>query len=74
MSRFHAPEGSVTETAVRQAFAQEHMVPIETAWALEQALNEAREALAQARADSDEWQNAHAAVFTELETVKTEAP
>jgi hypothetical protein len=39
MSRFHAPEGSVTEGAVRQAFAHEYMVPVESAWALEQEIN-----------------------------------
>ena len=43
MSRFHAPEGSVTEQSVRQAFANEYMVPVEAAWELEQALNKARE-------------------------------
>jgi hypothetical protein len=41
-SRFHAPEGSVTEGAVRQAFAHEYMVPVEAAWELEQALTKAR--------------------------------
>jgi hypothetical protein len=43
MNRFHAPEGSVTEQSVRMAFNYEYMVPIETAWELEQALNKARE-------------------------------
>ena len=42
MNRFHAPEGSVTEENVRMAFNYEYMVPIETAWELEQALNKAR--------------------------------
>jgi hypothetical protein len=43
MSRFHAPEGSVTEQSVRMAHAYEYMVSIETAWELERALNKARE-------------------------------
>jgi hypothetical protein len=43
MSRFHAPEDSVTEQSVRMAFNYEYMVPIETAWELEQELNKARE-------------------------------
>lgn len=42
MNRFHAPEGSVTESSVRQAFAHEYMVPVEVAWGLEQELNRAR--------------------------------
>jgi hypothetical protein len=46
MKRFEAPEGSVTERAVRMAFNYEYMVPIETAWELEQALNSAREEIA----------------------------
>ena len=41
MNRFHAPEGSVTEENVRMAFNYEYMVPVETAWALEQRLNHA---------------------------------
>ena len=41
MSRFHAPEGSVTEQSVRMAWHYEYMVPIETAWELEQRLNRA---------------------------------
>lgn len=41
MNRFHAPEGSVTEGAVRQAYAQEYIVPVEAAWGLEQELNRA---------------------------------
>ena len=41
MKRFHAPEGSVTEQSVRMAFDYEYMVPVETAWALEQRLNRA---------------------------------
>ena len=47
MSRFHAPEGSVTEQSVRMAFNYEYMVPIETAWELEQALNKARAEIAE---------------------------
>ena len=43
MTRFHAPENSVTEQSVRQASAHEYMVPVEAAWELEQALNKARE-------------------------------
>jgi len=43
VSRFRAPEGSITENSVRQAHENEYMVPIETAWELEQALNKARE-------------------------------
>ena len=43
MSRFHAPEGSVTEQSVRMAHNYEYMVSIEAAWELEQALNRARE-------------------------------
>jgi hypothetical protein len=46
MSRFEAPEGSVTESAVRMAWQHEYMVPVETAWELEQALNAAREEMA----------------------------
>ena len=42
MSRFHAPEGSVTEQSVRMAFNYEYMVPIEVAWDLEQELNKCR--------------------------------
>lgn len=41
MNRFHAPEDSVTEQSVRMAHANEYMVPVETAWALEQRLNDA---------------------------------
>lgn len=41
MTRFHAPEDSVTEQSVRMAFNYEYMVPVETAWALEQRLNDA---------------------------------
>jgi hypothetical protein len=41
MSRFHAPEDSVTEQSVRMAFNYEYMVPVETAWELEQQLNRA---------------------------------
>ena len=41
MKRFHAPEGSVTEQSVRMAFDYEYMIPVETAWALEQRLNRA---------------------------------
>jgi hypothetical protein len=41
MSRFHAPENSVTEQSVRMAHAYECMVPVETAWELEQQLNRA---------------------------------
>ena len=47
MKRFHAPEGSVTEQSVRMAFNYEYMVPIETAWELEQALNKARAEIAE---------------------------
>ena len=47
MKRFHAPEGSVTEQSVRMAFNYEYMVPIETAWELEQALNKARQEMAE---------------------------
>lgn len=43
MTRFHAPEDSVTEKNVRMAFNYEYMVSIEVAWDLEQALNKARE-------------------------------
>jgi hypothetical protein len=43
MSRFHAPEDSVTEKNVRMAFNYEYMVPVEVSWQLEQALNKARE-------------------------------
>jgi hypothetical protein len=43
MSRFHAPEDSVTEQSVRMAFNYEYMVPIEVAWELEQKLNSALE-------------------------------
>lgn len=43
MTRFHAPEDSVTEKNVRMAFNYEYMVSIEAAWALEQALNKSRE-------------------------------
>lgn len=46
MNRFHAPEGSVTEQSVRMAFNYEYMVPIETAWELEQELNKARAEIA----------------------------
>jgi len=46
MSRFKAPEDSVTEQSVRMAFNYEYMVPVETAWELEQALNKAREEIA----------------------------
>ena len=46
MSRFEAPEGSVTERAVRMAWRHEYMVPIETCWELEQALDNAREEIA----------------------------
>lgn len=42
MSRFHAPEGSVTENAVRQAHNYEYMVPVEAAWEIEQELNRTR--------------------------------
>lgn len=41
MSRFHAPDDSVTEQSVRMAFNYEYMIPVETAWALEQRLNHA---------------------------------
>jgi hypothetical protein len=41
MNRFHAPEDSVTEQSVRMAHNYEYMVPVETAWALEQRLNHA---------------------------------
>lgn len=41
MNRFHAPENSVTEQSVRMAHNYEYMVPVETAWALEQRLNHA---------------------------------
>lgn len=47
MNRFHAPEGSVTEESVRMAFNYEYMIPIETAWQLEQALNKARAEIAE---------------------------
>ena len=47
MNRFHVPEGSVTEQSVRMAFNYEYMVPIETAWELEQALNKARAEIAE---------------------------
>lgn len=47
MTRFHAPEGSVTEQSVRMAFNYEYMVPIETAWELEQELNKARAEIAE---------------------------
>lgn len=43
MSRFHAPEDSVTEQSVRMACNYEYMVPIEVAWELEQKLNSALE-------------------------------
>ena len=41
MSRFHAPEDSVTEQSVRMAHPYEYMVPIEVAWEIEQRLNRA---------------------------------
>jgi hypothetical protein len=41
MNRFHAPDDSVTEQSVRMAWHYEYMVPIETAWELEQQLNRA---------------------------------
>lgn len=41
MSRFHAPDDSVTEQSVRMAFNYEYMVPVEAAWQLEQQLNRA---------------------------------
>ena len=43
MSRFHAPEDSVTEQSVRMAHNCEYMVPVEVSWQLERALNKARE-------------------------------
>ena len=36
MNRFHAPEGSVTESSVRMAHNYEYMIPVEVAWQLEQ--------------------------------------
>ena len=51
MSRFHAPEDSVTEKNVRMAFNYEYMVPVEVSWQLEQALNKAREECHQLRLD-----------------------
>lgn len=39
MNRFHAPEDSITENSVRQAFNHEYMVPVEAAWEIEQELN-----------------------------------
>lgn len=42
MSRFHAPEDSVTENSVRQAHNYEYMVPVEAAWEIEQELNRTR--------------------------------
>lgn len=42
MNRFHAPEGSITENSVRQAFNHEYMVPVEAAWEIEQELNRTR--------------------------------
>ena len=47
MTRFHAPEGSVTEQSVRMAFNYEYMVPVEVAWQLEQELNAARQQIAE---------------------------
>ena len=41
MSRFHAPEDSVTEQSVSMAFNYEYMVPVQVAWGLEQALDRA---------------------------------
>jgi hypothetical protein len=41
MSRFHAPEDSITEQSVRMAHNYEYMVPVEVAWSLEQRLNQA---------------------------------
>ena len=52
MKRFEAPEGSVTERAVRMAWHYEYMVPIETAWELEQALNSAREEIAKLKEEA----------------------
>ena len=49
MSRFHAPEDSVTEQSVRMAYNYEYMVPVEAAWQLEQALNEARDTVLRLR-------------------------
>jgi hypothetical protein len=43
MSRFHAPDDSVTEQSVRMAFNYEYMVPIEVSWELERELNSLRE-------------------------------
>jgi chemotaxis regulatin CheY-phosphate phosphatase CheZ len=73
MTRFQAPEGSVTERSVRMAYHYEYMVPIETAWELEQALNRAREDL-RARFDlwmkaamwRDEWRNMTTALVEAL--------
>lgn len=42
MNRFHAPEDSITENSVRQAFNHEYMVPVEAAWEIEQELNRTR--------------------------------
>ena len=52
MNRFHAPEDSVTEQSVRMAWHYEYMVPIETAWELEQALNSAREEIAKLKEEA----------------------
>jgi hypothetical protein len=38
MSRFHAPENSVTEQSVRMAHHYEYMVPVEVAWGMEQEI------------------------------------
>ena len=43
MNRFHAPEGSVTESSVRQAHNYEYMVPVEVAWELEQQRDDYKE-------------------------------
>jgi len=56
MSRFYAPENSVTERSVRMAFNYEYMVPIEVAWELERELNSLREDCQKLRNDRESLQ------------------
>jgi hypothetical protein len=67
MSRFHAPEDSVTEQSVRMAHAYEYMVPVEAAWELEQALNKAREECHQLRLDRRSIFRAYDELYTKMQ-------
>ena len=72
MSRFHAPEDSVTEQSVRMAHHYEYMVPVEVAWAMEQEIAALKTQVEEAQREArfyERVKNLHKRLLHELREV-----